>query len=106
MVDPRHVFLSGQCCVDGTVNMHTVRRNSLSFSSAYVVSFQCIPTVLILLGASLFDVDLVLTVNFQSVNFTCTCTIIFQFNELDEPSSYLFDERWRQQRQIPPVDTG
>ena len=38
--------------------------------------------------------DLAITVNFKSANFTCTCTIIFKFNELHEPSSYLFDERW------------
>ena len=30
-------------------------------------------------------VDLAITVNFKSANFTCTCTIIFK---LDEPSSY------------------
>ena len=31
--------------------------------------------------------DLAVTVNFKSANFTCT--IIFKFNELYEPSSYL-----------------
>ena len=34
--------------------------------------------------------DLALTVNFKSVNFTCTCTIIFKFNE---PSSYMHAAR-------------
>ena len=51
-------------------------------------------------------VDLAITVNFKSANFTCTCTIIFKFNELDELSSYLLDERWRQQRRRPLVDIG
>ena len=49
--------------------------------------------------------DLAITVNFKSANFTCTCTIIFNSMNthlLDarnrKPSSYLFDGRWRQQR--------
>ena len=33
--------------------------------------------------------DLAVTVNFRSANFTGMCTIIFKFNELDELSSYL-----------------
>ena len=39
------------------------------FPSACVPMFAC-------------PVDLAITVNFKSANFTCTCTIIFKLNKL------------------------